>query len=127
MTRRVQAVATLLSLGFLQYIHGDLGLLSWGALTPQNGSAAGRTLYGGDVGSPPPSPPPLPQQTHTHPTHLPSPVPLGPFIRLTSRSNKQVVEIGPRSKDCLYQNCVATKFGSTKAEKDLQYVAPRFL
>ena len=29
----------------------DLGLLSWGALTPQNRTAAGRTLYGGDVRS----------------------------------------------------------------------------
>ncbi len=27
----------------------DLGLLSWGALTPQNKTAAGKTLYVGDV------------------------------------------------------------------------------
>ena len=30
----------------------DLGLLSWGALTPQNRTASGRTLYGGDVRHP---------------------------------------------------------------------------
>ena len=30
----------------------DLGRLSWGALTPENRTAAGRTLYGGDVKSP---------------------------------------------------------------------------
>jgi hypothetical protein len=45
-------LVVLLGISLLKSVHSDLGLISWGALTAENTTAAGNVLYAGDVSLP---------------------------------------------------------------------------